>query len=52
MVSRDHELRQRRQCALLRLTRSSLYYRPVGESVENLRFMEIIDRQFLETVDQ
>lgn len=49
MVSRDHELSQRRQCALLRLTRSSLYYRPVGEGAENLRFMEIIDRQFLET---
>lgn len=49
MVSGDHKLSQRRQCALLRLTRSSLYYRPVGESAENLRFMEIIDRQFLET---
>jgi len=49
MVSGDHKLSQRRQCALLRLTRSNLYYRPVGESAENLRFMEIIDRQFLET---
>ncbi len=49
MVSADHDLSQRRQCALLRLTRSNLYYRPVGESAENLRFMEIIDRQFLET---
>ena len=29
--------------------RSGLYYRPVGESAENLRFMEIIDKQFLET---
>jgi len=49
MVSADHELSQRRQCALLRLTRSGLYYRPVDESAENLRFMEIIDKQFLET---
>lgn len=49
MVSADHELSQRRQCALLRLTRSGLYYRPVGESAENLQFMEIIDKQFLET---
>ena len=49
MVSADHELSQRRQCALLRLTRSGLYYRPVGESAENLRFMAIIDRQFLDT---
>jgi putative transposase len=49
MVSADHQLSQRRQCALLRLTRSGLYYRPVGESAENLRFMDLIDKQFLET---
>ena len=49
MVSKDHELSQRRQCALLQLSRSTLYYRPKGESAENLRFMEIIDKQFLET---
>jgi len=49
MVSKEHELSQRRQCALLQLSRSTLYYRPKGESAENLRFMEIIDKQFLET---
>ena len=49
MVSKTHDLSVRRQCKLLRLTRSLLYYRPVGESTENLRFMEIIDKQFLET---
>lgn len=49
MVSSNHSLSIRRQCKLLRLTRSGLYYQPVGESAENLRFMEIIDRQFLET---
>lgn len=49
MVSADHQLSQRRQCALLRLARSGLYYRPVGESAENLRFMDLIDKQFLET---
>lgn len=38
----------RKQCELLQLSRSRLYYRPVGESAENLRFMEIIDKQFLE----
>ena len=48
-MSAQHELSQRRQCALLSLTRSNLYYRLVGESAENLRFMEIIDKQFLET---
>ena len=49
MVSRDHQLSVRRQCTLLTLTRSNLYYEPKGESAENLRFMEIIDKQFLET---
>ena len=49
MVSRDHKLSVRRQCSLRSLTRSNLYYEPKGESAENLRFMEIIDKQFLET---
>ena len=48
MVSADHRLSMRKQCALLRLSRSGLYYHPVGEAAENLRFMEIIDKQFLE----
>ena len=49
MVSRDHRLSLRKQCELLQLSRSRLYYQPVGESAENLRLMEIIDKQFLET---
>jgi len=49
MVSKDHKLSVRRQCALLTLARSNLYYEPKGESAENLRFIEIIDKQFLET---
>jgi len=49
MVSRDHDLSVRRQCRLLSLARSNLYYRPRGESAENLKFMVIIDKQFLET---
>jgi putative transposase len=39
----------RRQCQMLSLARSNLYYAPKGESAENLRFMELIDKQFLET---
>ncbi len=35
-------------CAL-NLSRSTLSYRPKGESAENLKFMDINDRQFLET---
>jgi len=49
MVSKDHNLSVRRQCGLLLLARSNLYYHPKGESAENLRFMEIIDKQFLNT---
>ena len=49
MVSKDHKLSVRRQCALLTLARSNLYYQPKGESAQNLRFMGIIDKQFLET---
>ena len=49
MVSKDHDLSVRRQCGLLSLVRLNLYYQPKGESVENLRFMGIIDKQFLDT---
>jgi putative transposase len=38
----------RQQCALLTLTRSNLCYEPKGENAEQLRFMVIIDKQFLE----
>lgn len=49
-MKRDHpHLSVRRQCKHLSVSGSGLYYRPVGESAENLRLMEIIDKQFLET---
>lgn len=49
-MKQDHpDLSVRRRCSLFSLARSSLYYHPRGESAENLAFMEIIDRQFLET---
>jgi hypothetical protein len=49
MVSKGRKLSVRRQCALLTLVRSNLYYEPKGESAENLRFIAIIDKQFVET---
>ena len=49
MVNKDHKLSVRRQYTLLTLARSNLYYQPMSESAENLRFMGIIDKQFLET---
>jgi|ERR1043166_2727021 len=39
----------RRQCELLNLSRSGLYYAGQPESAENLRIMEAIDRQYLKT---
>jgi putative transposase len=42
MVSKDQKLSVRRQCALMTLTRSNLYYEPKGENAENLRFMDIM----------
>ena len=39
----------RRQCELLGLNRSSWYYRPTGESAENLQWMRRIDEQYLKT---
>lgn len=39
----------RRQCELLGVNRASLYYRPLGESEENLRLMRRIDEQYTRT---
>ncbi|WP_408874045.1 IS3 family transposase [Gluconobacter roseus] len=38
-----------RQCTLLQLNRSGVYYRPVPQSEANLELMRLIDAQFLET---
>lgn len=38
-----------RQCELLDLARSSYYYEPLGERVENLHYMRLIDEQYLRT---
>jgi putative transposase len=36
----------RRQCELLGLSRSSLYYEPAEESAENLRLMRLLDEEY------
>jgi putative transposase len=36
----------RRQCQLLGLNRSSLYYQPAAETAENLRLMRLIDERY------
>ena len=42
-------LSSRRQCRLMSLNRSTLYYEPKGESEENLQLMRRLDEQFLKT---
>src|SRR6202012_1497629 len=39
----------RRQCELLGVNRSGLYYEPAGESEENLRLMRLLDEQYTRT---
>ncbi len=39
-----------RQCALLDISRSSLYYQPVGVSREDEELMKLTDRQYLATI--
>lgn len=47
--SHDSHLSIRRQCELLGLNRSSFYYEPAQETIENLRLMKRIDEQYLKT---
>ena len=49
-IEPDHkQLSSVRQCELLGLARSTWYYRPAGESAENLALMRRIDEQYLRT---
>jgi putative transposase len=49
-VERGHsEISVRRQCELLGVNRSGLYYEPVGESEENLGLMRLLDEQYTRT---
>lgn len=48
MVLREHpDLSLSRQCRILSISRSSIYYAPQGESPENLALMRRIDELFL-----
>ena len=47
-VNNEHELSVRRQCELLTIHRSGLYYQPCGEKPENLEIMRIMDEHYLE----
>jgi putative transposase len=50
MIEPEHAaISIRRQCALLGLNRSTLYYQPATESAVNLQLMRLIDEQYLQT---
>jgi putative transposase len=49
IVRRHPSLSVVRQCQLLGISRSGLYYRPRAVSAEDLTLMKLIDRQYLAT---
>jgi len=50
MIDRGHkQLSLVRQCALLNISRASVYYRPVSTRAEDLELMARMDRQYLKT---
>ena len=48
MTEPDGQLSLSRQCVLPSLSRSSVYYRPKGESAENLALMRRMDNLHME----
>lgn len=48
LIDNKHSLSIRRQCDLLSIHRSGLYYKPKGESEENLKLMRLMDVHYLE----
>ena len=46
MIDFDNEIPVLRQCELLGLPRSTLYYQPRPESSENLELMRAIDQEY------
>ena len=47
LIDRQHGLSTRKQCQVLSVCRSSLYYAPKGEKAENLEIMRIMDEHYL-----
>lgn len=48
MIGKGKELSIRRQCELLDVNRSTVYYQPKGESEENLSLMRLLDQRHLD----
>jgi len=49
MIERNIDIGLGRQCELLRIHRSGLYYAPLPESEDNLKYMRLFDEQYLKT---
>lgn len=48
MISKNEKLSMRRQCELLEVNRSNVYYQPEQESDENLYIMQRLDKRHLD----
>lgn len=48
LVNKEEGMSIRKQCEVLSVNRSGLYYAPVGESEENLEIMRKIDEHYLD----
>jgi len=50
LIDKDNlVLSLRKQCQLLQINRSNLYYQPAGETAENLYLMRLLDEQYTKT---
>ena len=49
MVEKEFEISQQKQCELLNIHRSGLYYKPLEEREENLKIMRLLDEQYFQT---
>jgi len=47
LVDKHGKLSIRKQCSLLGICRGGLYYKPIGESSENLEMMRLMDMHIL-----
>lgn len=47
-MNKTDDLSLRKQCDLLDINRSTIYYAPKGESTQNLQIMQIMDKHILE----
>ncbi len=46
-IRHNHTLSVRKQCEILCVPRSSLYYQPIPEKLENVKMMGLMDRHLL-----